>query len=52
MHVEIETEALDRDRFSAAINGQMILFGGPVPDARQIKNTASYAPADKCKGEA
>jgi len=46
MHTE--TNVHDRDRFSAAVNGQTIEFGDPAPDARQILNAANFTPADEC----
>jgi hypothetical protein len=46
MHTE--TNVHDGDRFSAAVNGQTIEFGDPVPDARQILNAANFTPADEC----
>jgi hypothetical protein len=48
MHADTETNVRNRDRFSAAINGQMIEFDDPVPDARRILNAANYTPADEC----
>jgi hypothetical protein len=48
MQTATETDARDRDRFSAAINGQTIQFDDPVPDARQILNAANYTPPDEC----
>jgi hypothetical protein len=48
MQADFETDVRDRSRFSASINGQIVFFGDPVPDARQILNSVDYIPADEC----
>lgn len=48
MTIETETNALDRERFAATVNGQTLRFSDPVPDTRQILNAADFRPADEC----
>jgi Multiubiquitin len=48
MQADTETNIRERNRFPAAVNGQTIDFGDPMPDARQILNAANFTPADEC----
>ena len=48
MHSETEINDSNRGHFSGDINGQMVYFRDPVPDARQMLNAVGYDPADDC----